>query len=121
MLTLPQFHNNHALGKEWQLAEAGIKDGDEVAVVWCKPRTPPKVPAEESLPAESRSALPDKATVDAVTSAEAEVGCVVACLLPNLRRRAHLPCLMGLTALGIMPSAQMATCIYCINGLSLFR
>jgi hypothetical protein len=43
-------------------------------VVWCKPRTPPKVPAEESLPAESRSALPDKATVDAITSAEAEVG-----------------------------------------------
>lgn len=77
----PQFHNNHALGKEWQLAEAGIKDGDEVAVVWCKPRTPPKVPAEESPPAESRSLLPDKATVDAVTSAEAEVGRMVAWLL----------------------------------------
>ena len=93
LLALLQFHNNHALGKEWQLAEAGIKDGDEVAVVWCKPRMPPKVPTEESLPAESRSLLPDKATVDAITSAEAEVGRMVACLFPFPRQWEHPPCL----------------------------
>ena len=48
-MLLPQFFNNHALGKEWQLAEAGIKDGDEVAVVWCKKRTPPKGLPEEQV------------------------------------------------------------------------
>jgi hypothetical protein len=80
-LPSPQFHNNHALGKEWQLAEAGIKDGDELAVVWYKKRAPPKVLAEEQQTAESRDALPDKATVDAITAAEAEVCCMVACLL----------------------------------------
>lgn len=70
-----QFFENKVLAKDGQLAELGVKDGDEVAVVHRQAPTPPEVLfGDEADDASAKSQLPDRAQVDAITAEEAQVG-----------------------------------------------
>lgn len=62
-----QFFENKQLPQDGPLAEAGIKDGDQIAVLHrCKVPDPPGS-SEPDVP------LPDRTTVDAITAEEAKV------------------------------------------------